>query len=272
MTGPSPTATTAVPLVQAPPESLRACVSANACRTSPARGSRGKGGGALHAPAGRTFRCLLLLQDLAGPGRGAFGHVDDVFPLHLGSDPTPLGGNGQALLLPAGQGSWGRGAAVSTFWGGMFSGDGGWTPCKGHTCALHLYALARLESPIFPTTLFTTDCEPRKAEVWASWLHRHSESPGGSGPPRFSVAPSLPRAGSPPSPAGVPSDAGWGRAPSRQWFHRPAHLKITQALHLFVYKQSILAFLKKEPLQTCRGVTVPVPHRPTIFLILWKLI
>ena len=54
-----------------------------------------------------TFCRLLLLQDLTGPGGGAFGHVDDVFPLHLGSDPAPLGGNGQALLFAAGQGCWG---------------------------------------------------------------------------------------------------------------------------------------------------------------------
>lgn len=56
-----------------------------------------------------TFHRLLLLQDLAGPGGGAFGHVDDVLPLHLSSDPASLGRNSQALLPQAGQGCWGRG-------------------------------------------------------------------------------------------------------------------------------------------------------------------
>lgn len=59
----------------------------------------------LSSPRASTFGCLLLLQDLAGPGCGAFGHVDDVLPFHLGSDPAPLGGNFQALLVPVCQGS-----------------------------------------------------------------------------------------------------------------------------------------------------------------------
>ena len=151
-----------------------------------------------------TFRRLLLLEDLAGPRGGAFGHVDDVLPLHLSSHPASLGGNTQALLLPVGQGSWGRGCGECLLGWNILPGERLDALQRALTCPLSP-SVRKTGIPYFSTTPITMDSEPPKnSEAWARW--------GTEGTPRlqwFSVALSLPQAGPSPSPARLPWDIGW---------------------------------------------------------------